>query len=94
MGSASAYAAVLRAIEQDVGALRSANPKLFTFTNTANGMVDIRDFQTTGVVAFARGLPFSRLTAGKQTIGGHRVQVNEGYRQNSIAAIHSLVAKL
>jgi hypothetical protein len=59
MGSASAYAAVLRAIEQDVGTLRAANPNLFTFTNTANGMVDVRDFQTTGVVAFARGLPFS-----------------------------------
>jgi hypothetical protein len=56
-------------------------------------MVDIRDFQTTGVVAFARGLPFSRLVAGKQSIGGHRVQVNESYRQNSIAAIDSLVAK-
>lgn len=94
MGSASAYAAVLRAIEQDVGALRAANPNLFTFANTASGMVDIRDFQTTGVVAFARGLPFSRLTAGKQSIGGHRVQVNENYRQNAIAAIDSLVAKL
>jgi cellulose biosynthesis protein BcsQ len=94
MGSASAYAAVLRAIEQDVGALCAANPTFFTFSSTANGMVDIRDFQTTGVVAFAKGLPFSRLTAGKQAIGGHRVQVNEPYRQNSITAINALVAKL
>ncbi len=94
MGSASAYAAVLRAIEQDVAALRAANPNLFTFTNTASGMVDVRDFQTTGVVAFARGLPFTRLLAGKQSIFGHRVQVNESYRQESIRAIDSLVARL
>ena len=57
-------------------------------------MVDVRDFQTTGVVAFARGLPFSRLSAGKQTIGGHRVQVNESQRLLALDAVDALVAKL
>ena len=94
MGPASAYAAVLRAIEQDLVALLKTNPSIFTFANIANGMVEIRDFQSTGVVAFARGLPFSQLTAGKQTIGGHRVQVNEDQRQNAISSIDTLVAKL
>lgn len=94
MGPASAYAAVLRAIEQDVTNLRGTNASLFTFTNAASGMVDIRDFQTTGVVAFARGLPFSRLSAGKQSIGGYRVQVNEGQRILCLHAVDALVNKL
>jgi hypothetical protein len=46
-----------------------------------------RNFQTTGVVAFARGCPISRLQAGKQDIGGHRIQVKEGYRYNCEIAI-------
>lgn len=94
MGPASAYAAVLAAIEQDVIKLLRTNPQLFTFTNVADGTVNIRDFQTTGVVAFARGLPFSRLNVGKQTIGGHRVQVKGDYREDAIKAIKELAAKL
>src|SRR5262249_3921915 len=94
MGPASAYAAVLAAIEQDIADLLRTHPTLFTFAQVADGMVNIRDFQTTGVVAFAKGLPFSRLAAGKQTIGGHRVQVKEEYRVNSMASINNLVAKL
>lgn len=94
MGPASAYAAVLHAIEQDVMNLRAANPHLFTFRTKAGGTVDIRDFQTTGVVAFAKGLPFSKLRAGKQSVGGHRVEVNEPYRLNCLAAIDKMVALL
>ncbi|WP_207388213.1 ParA family protein [Lichenihabitans psoromatis] len=94
MGSASAYAAVLRAIENDIATLCASHPQYFTFTNVVDGTVDIRDFQTTGVVAFAKGLPFSRLTAGKQNIGGHRVEVNEPYRVNCLDAVDNLVAKL
>jgi hypothetical protein len=55
--------------------------------------VDVRDFQTTGVVAFARGCPLSKLEAGKQDIGGHRVQVKEEYRQNCLQAIDDLIKK-
>jgi len=94
MGPASAYAAVLAAIEQDVHQLLQTHPALFTFPTTIDGTVDVRDFQTTGVVAFARGLPFSQLKAGRQNIGGHRVQVKEDYRQNAIDSISDLVAKL
>jgi len=65
MGSASAYAAVLRAIEHDITIFRKANPTLFTFAKTADGMVDVHDFQTPGVVVLAKGLPFSRLSSGK-----------------------------
>lgn len=94
MGPASAYAAVLHAIEVDIMQLQSAHPALFTFNSLANGAVNIRDFQTTGVVAFAKGLPFSQLRAGKQNIGGHRVEVNEPYRLDCLSAIDGLVALL
>ncbi len=94
MGPASAYAAVMRAIDSDIGGLLRTHPQLFTFTDVAQGTAEIRDFQTTGVVAFAKGLPFSKLKSGKQTINGHRVQVKEEYRQQVIASVNAMVAKL
>lgn len=94
MGSASAYAAVLAAIQSEINGLLKTNPQIFTFTDTKTGFVDIRDFQTTGVVAFAKGLPFSQLQAGKQTINGHRVQVKQDYLNNSKKSIEELVDHL
>lgn len=94
MGPASAYAAVLDAIKKDIQALLKSHPEMFTFKNVSKGFVDIRDFQTTGVVAFAKGQPFSQLQSGKQTINGHRVQVQEVYRQNCIAAIEEIIDTL
>jgi len=94
MGPASAYFAVLQAIDGDLKKLLKSNPRFFTFNKMADATVDVRDFQTTGVVAFAKGCPFSYLSAGKQDIGGHRVQVKEEYRQNAISAMGDLVAKL
>jgi hypothetical protein len=94
MGAASAYAAVLAQIEKDVQALLATHPDIFTFTSVQQGFVEIRDFQTTGVVAFAKGQPFSHVSVGKQTIGGHRVQVKKEYLDNAKAAMKTLVAKL
>jgi cellulose biosynthesis protein BcsQ len=94
MGPASAYAAVLAEIDTDIGGLIRTNPSYFTFNIPDRGMVEIRDFQTTGVVAFARGCPISRLQAGKQDIGGHRVQVKEDYRKNCLDAVDELVRRL
>jgi cellulose biosynthesis protein BcsQ len=94
MGAASAYAAVLTAIQHDIEALLKSNKNIFTFKDSATGFVEIRDFQTTGVVAFAKGMPFSRLPVGKQTINGHRVQVKQEYLDNSINSIELLVSKL
>jgi cellulose biosynthesis protein BcsQ len=94
MGAASAYAAVLQAIQTDVQGLIKTNPELFTFKNAANGFVEVRDFQTTGVVAFAKGLPFSKVRAGKQSINGHRVQVKQDYLDNCIDALEKLVTTL
>ena len=94
MGDASAYAAVLRAIEQDVKSLLETNPEIFDFVSTKDGFVSVRDFQTVGVVAAARGCPINRLSAGKMDVKGRRVQVNEGQRQECVTAIKKLVASL
>ena len=94
MGSASAYAAVLAAIQNEIGGLLKTHPEIFSFSSTDAGFVDIRDFQTTGVVAFAKGLPFSKVQTGKQTINGHRVQVKQDYLTNSIKSIENLVIHL
>jgi cellulose biosynthesis protein BcsQ len=93
MGPSSAYAGVLRSIDRDVDALLSTNPDIFTFSTSADGMVNIRDFQTTGV-AFARGCPFYALRSGRLEVEGQRIQVNEDYRVNCVNAINDLVAKL
>lgn len=94
MGAASAYAAVLDAIQHDVGKLLKSNPEIFAFKKIDQGFVEIRDFQTTGVVAFAKGLPFSKVQVGKQAINGHRVQVKDEYLTNAKNAMDVLVARL
>ncbi|UXL39799.1 ParA family protein [Pseudomonas fragi] len=94
MGAASAYAAVLHAIEKDVEMLLQTHPDIFSVSTVKECFVEVRDFQTTGVVAFAKGLPFSKVKVGKQSINGHRVQVKSDYLVNARDAIDILVAKL
>lgn len=94
IGPWSAYASVLRSIDRDVEQLLSTNPEIFDFTTTAAGMVNIRDFQTTGVVAFARGCPFYELRSGRLEVEGQRIQVNEPYRLACVAAVADLVKRL
>ncbi|KTD64489.1 ParA family protein [Legionella spiritensis] len=94
MGPASAYDAVLNNIKNDISVLLKGTPNIFTAENIDECFIDVRDFQTAGVIAFARGLPFSKLKAGKQTVNGHRVQVKEEYRINCLAAIKNLVSHI
>ncbi|MEU4774012.1 ParA family protein [Micromonospora sp. NPDC023644] len=94
MGPASAYAAVLRSITVDVQKLMASHPDIFTFEDVDEGLVDIRDFQTTGVVAFARGCPLYALSSGKLDVMGHRVTVHEEYRQNCVEAMEMLTTRL
>ncbi|NWD55364.1 ParA family protein [Pseudomonas veronii] len=94
MGEASAYAAVLHAIQGDVAAVLKTNPDLFTFKIPEKGFVSIRDFQTTGVVAFAKGQPFSHVRSGKQSVNGHRVQVKQDYLQNCVDSLETLAKAL
>jgi len=92
--AASAYAAVLDAIEKDIRKLMTSNPDIFTFSDIDSGFVEVRDFGTTGVVAFAKGLPFSKVQVGKQTVNGHRVQVKKDYLENAQTAMQQLVEHL
>ncbi len=94
MGSASAYSAVLRSIDDDVSVLITQHPTMFTFTNTVDAVVEIRDFQTAGVVAFARGCPFYAQRAGRADVVGRRVRVKEEYLVNCVNSLQTLVDKL
>ncbi|MBS7537768.1 ParA family protein [Ancylobacter lacus] len=74
--AASAYRAVLNRIDDDVKSIINLNPEYFSFSKSSDGVLEIRDFQTTGVVAFARGTPFFALEPGKRSVGGKRVQLD------------------
>ena len=94
MGDASSYAAVLRSIEDDVAGLLNTNPEIFAFDKLDQGILSVRDFQTAGVVAYARGCPMDRLTAGQKQVQGRSVQVNEQQRRSCVDAINKIVTKL
>ena len=91
---ASAYAAVLRSIDADVDGLLRSNPEMFTFSDLEDGFVSIRDFQTTGVVAFAKGIPLYALKPGKRQVMGRRVVIDAEYKANMVHAMNGLVAML
>jgi len=94
MGSASAYAAVLSGIDSDLNELIKSYPECFTFEKVTDGVVDIRDFGTTGVVAFARGTPFLVMPTGRLQIGSHRVQVARESQKQMIEAIDGIANRL
>lgn len=94
MGPASAYATVLSAIDKDVKSLLQTHPDIFTFTKLEEGLGNVRDFQTTGVVAHARGCPIYSLRAGKLDVLGRRVQIKEEYRKNCIDNIQQIVSEI
>jgi len=94
MGPASAYTAVLKTIDVQVQQLLSNNPDIFTFSTVKEGVAEMRDFGTTGVVAFSKGQSFSTLTQGRHNISGRRVQVKEEYRVEAEKAINQLAQSL
>ncbi len=94
MGAASAYATVLNEIDKDVLYLLETYPEIFVFGNLENGIVNVRDFQTTGVVSSARGCPLQKLKSGRLDLLGKRVVVKEEYRQNCIDDVRKIVTKI
>lgn len=76
MGAASGYRAVLDSIDKDIGAIIKDNPRFLNFASITDGVIEVRDFQTTGVVAFARGTPFFALKPGRLSVGGRRIQID------------------
>lgn len=91
MGPASAYYSVLTAINNDLKSILSSNPDIFTFKSLEEGIVEIRDFQTTGVVAFAEGKPFSKLEVGVHNILNKNTQISRENLNKCNDAIDDLV---
>jgi len=92
--TAKGYAAVLDGIQSDLTAVHKTNPGYFTFKKTDDGMFEIRDFQTAGVVAFARGTPFSTMNAGTLSVATQRVQVNRDQLGDNRDIIDKLAKRL
>jgi hypothetical protein len=55
---------------------------------------EIRDFQTAGVVSFARGCPLYAQKPGKLDVMGQRVQVKGEYLDLCVASMQELVDAL
>lgn len=87
MGEASGYAAVLASIDRNLDRLLVDEPEIFTFTNRQAGVVSIKDFQTTGVVAFARGCPFFKIEEGRLEVMGKRIRVRQDYVDKCVDAL-------
>lgn len=96
MGPASAYHSVLTSIDEIIEKVLEKTPEAFSFTSASDGVVDIRDFQTTGVVAFAKGLPFTQLRTGGHEMPGrpNPVHISRENLENCIEAMDTLVQKL
>ena len=95
MGAASAYHSVLTSIDQMISAILSSRPSVFSFDNISDGIVELRDFQTTGVVAFAFGLPFTAMKPGIYNMyAGKETQVKAEYLDNCIESMDRLISKL
>ena len=94
MGTSSAYNAVLVGIESDLNGLIEQYAHYFNFSEPKGGTVGVRDFGTTGVVAFARGCPFDGMPVGKLSLAGQRVQVKKEARAEMLAAIDGVVERL
>ncbi|MDR0364938.1 MAG: ParA family protein [Bacteroidales bacterium] len=93
MGAASAFATVLKEIDRDVSSLIGAYPDIFSFTTIEDGVVEVRDFNTAGIVSTARGCPFYSLNSGRLDLLGKRVQVKEEFRQKCMNTIKEIVSK-
>ena len=94
MGPASAYAAVLNSIDLMLASLLRQHPSHFTFQQPAEASVDIRDFGTTGVVAFAQGHDFGTLKSGQHRIGNQEIQVRGDYVEHCLEAIRNVTTRL
>lgn len=94
MGAASGYRAVLDSIDSDIKSIIENNRDFVNFDNLNDGAMEVRDFQTTGVVSFARGTPFFKLEPGKRSVGGKRVAVDKAQIDARRDEMFSLAGRL
>lgn len=92
--TAKGYAAVLDGITSDIKAIHSEKPEFFTFSQVADGQFEVKDFQTAGVVAFARGTPFVSLNSGTLSVANQRVQVNRPQLEENREIVDQLATRL
>lgn len=85
---------MLHSIDQLVEELLESNHDTFAFDRIEDGSTEVRDFQTTGVVAFARGCPFYTMQSGRMVVGERRIQVNASNLKNCRDAIDKIVDKI
>jgi cellulose biosynthesis protein BcsQ len=93
-GSASAYRSVISSIDKLIQKVMGESPEVFSFEALDKGVVEVRDFQTTGVVAFAKGLPFSQLKTGVHWIQGRESQISRENVANCLQAVDEVVSHL
>lgn len=93
MGPASGYRAVLQSIDRIIAQVQATNPAFFT---TQNVIVEVRDFQTTGVIAFAEAKSFNKLIGEPlvHSINGNTTTLNRGYIQQNKADVDTVVGRL
>ena len=91
---AKGYIAVLKGIDEDLEELLKVSPHFFTFSSIEEGVLDIKDFQTAGVVAFARGTPFVSMKSGTLSVATQRVQVNKYQLDENRDIVRDLASKL
>ena len=91
---AKGYAAVLQGISDDLSHIHSTNPDFFTFSDPNDGLIDVKDFQTSGVVAFARGTPFVTMNSGTLSVATQRVQVNKDQLEENRNTMDILASRL
>ena len=91
---AKSYVAVLEGIGEDIESIHSISPEYFTFTDVKDGIFNVKDFQTSGVVAFARGVPFIEMKSGTLNVAGQRVKINKDQLDENREIINDLAMKL
>ena len=94
INTAKSYTAVLSGITSDLAAIVKDSPSHFTFSSVGKGLIEIRDFQTAGVVAFARGTPFVSMDSGTLSVAGQSVKVNAEQLQKNRDVIDELAIRL
>ena len=92
--TAKSYSAVLSGITTDLASIIQGAPSHFTFGDVDAGMIEVRDFQTSGVVAFARGTPFVTMNSGTLSVAGQRVKVNAEQLDTNRDVIDGLADRL
>ena len=92
--TAKGYAAVLDGITSDIKDILEENPEFFTFDDVSDGLFEVKDFQTAGVVAFARGTPFVSLNSGTLSVANQRVQVNKPQLEENRQIVDELAKRI